>query len=138
MPIKSTTTTEEGKKEKKKKKPKRIYRTIESIIINVFLESLRSESFPLLVVTIHLTSVGCPPTLCWSVDLLWGQLRFQSGPTPVCSCLQCPQLTEPVHFLLQELSMSFYMFHRHRICLFDCVDLICSLYSWWEVLGLLP
>ena len=28
--------------------------------------------------------------------------------------------------------MSFYIFHRHRVCLVDCVDLICSLYSWWE------
>ena len=28
--------------------------------------------------------------------------------------------------------MTFYIFHRHRICLVDCVDLICSFYSWWE------
>ena len=28
--------------------------------------------------------------------------------------------------------MSFYIFHRHRVCLVDHVDLICSLYSWWE------
>ena len=28
--------------------------------------------------------------------------------------------------------MSFYIFHRHRVCLVDRVDLICSLYSWWE------
>ena len=33
-------------------------------IINVFLESLLSESFPLLGVTVHLTSLGLPPTLC--------------------------------------------------------------------------
>ena len=38
--------------------------------INVFLESLLSESFPSLRVTVHLTSLGCPPTLCWSLDLL--------------------------------------------------------------------
>ena len=45
--------------------PKRIYRTSQNIrIINVFLESLLSESFPLLGVTVHLTSLGCPPTLC--------------------------------------------------------------------------
>ena len=31
-----------------------------------------------------------------------------------------------------ELSVSFYIFHRHSICLVDCVDLICSLYSWWQ------
>ena len=24
--------------------------------------------------------------------------------------------------------MAFYMLHRHRVCLVDCVDLICSLY----------
>ena len=28
--------------------------------------------------------------------------------------------------------MTFYIFHRQRICLVDHVDLICSLYSWWE------
>ena len=31
--------------------------------------------------------------------------------------------------------MSFYVFHRHRVCLVDLVDLICSLYSWWEGFG---
>ena len=34
-----------------------------------------------------------------------------------------------------ELSMTFYMFHRHSVCLVDHVDLICSLYSWWEGFG---
>ena len=28
--------------------------------------------------------------------------------------------------------MTFYIFHRHRVCFVDRVDLICSLYSWWE------
>jgi len=32
-------------------------------IINVFLESLLSESFPVLGITVHLTSLECPPTL---------------------------------------------------------------------------
>ena len=31
--------------------------------------------------------------------------------------------------------MAFYIFHRHRVCLVDCVDLICSLYSWWGGFG---
>ena len=31
--------------------------------------------------------------------------------------------------------MAFYIFHRHRVCLVDRVDLICSLYSWWEGFG---
>ena len=51
------------------------------------------------------------------------------------SCLQCPQLSELLHFLLWELSMAFYIFHRHKVCLVDHVDLICSLYSWWEGFG---
>ena len=38
-------------------------------------------------------------------------------------------------FLLWELSMSFYIFHRHKVCLVDNVDLICSLYSWSEGFG---
>ena len=119
-----------------KKKSKGIYRTSQNIrIINVFLESLLSESLPSLGVTVHLTSLGFPPTLCWSLDLLWKQLRFWSGPTPVCSCLQCPQLSELVYFLLWELSMSCYIFHSHRVCLVDCVDLICRLYSWWKGFG---
>ena len=69
VPIKLTTTTErvggrkKGKK-KKKNKSKRIYRARQKIIINVFLESLLSESFPSLGVTVYLTSLGCPPTLC--------------------------------------------------------------------------
>ena len=94
-----------------------------------------SESFASLGVTVHLTSLGCPLTLCWSLDLLWRQLRFWSGPTPVCSCLQCPQLSELVHFLLWELSVTFHIFHRHKVCLVDHVDLICHLYSWWEGFG---
>ena len=53
----------------------------------------------------------------------------------MCSCLQCPQLSELVYFLLWELSMTFYIFHSHRGCLVDHVDLICSLYSWWEDFG---
>ena len=51
--------------ENEKKIPKRFYRTSQKIrIINVFLESLLSESFPSLGVTVHLTCLGCPPTLC--------------------------------------------------------------------------
>ena len=34
--------------------------------------------------------------------------------------------------------MTFYIFHRHRVCLVDHVDLICSLYSWWEAFGASP
>ena len=66
--IKVTNYNRGGKKEKK---IERIYRASQNIrIMDVFLESLLSESFPSLGVTVHLTSLGCPPTLCWSLDLL--------------------------------------------------------------------
>ena len=66
VPIKSTTAIEERERKKRKRKTfERIYRIGQKIrIINVFLESLLSESFPFLGVTVHLTSLGCPPTLC--------------------------------------------------------------------------
>ena len=58
-------------------KSKRIYRISKKIRIkNVFIDSVLSESFPSLGVTVQLTSLGCPPKLHWSLDLLWGQLRF--------------------------------------------------------------
>jgi len=64
---KSTTTTGgrgRGEEKGRKKKSKRIYRTSQKIrIINVFHESLMSESFPVLGITVHLTFLGCPPTL---------------------------------------------------------------------------
>ena len=34
-----------------------------------------------------------------------------------------------------ELSMSFCIFHRHRVCIVDHVDIMCSLHSWWEGFG---
>ena len=65
MPIELITKTEGEKRKERKKKSKRIYRTIQKIrIINVPLESLLSESFPELGITVHLSSLGCPPTLC--------------------------------------------------------------------------
>ena len=66
-------------------------------------------------------AVGAAQILIWSYSCI--------------SCLQCPQLSELVRFLLWELSMAFYIVHRHRVCLVDHVDLICSLYSWWESFG---
>ena len=31
--------------------------------------------------------------------------------------------------------MTFYIFHRNKVCLVNRVDLICSLFSWWESFG---
>ena len=45
------------------------------------------------------------------------------------SCMFLPPMSAAIRtsvFLLWELSMSFYIFHRHRFCLVDHVDLICS------------
>ena len=53
----------------------------------------------------------------------------------MCSFLQGPQLSELVCFVSWELTMAFCIFRRHRICLVDHVDLICSMYSWWEGFG---
>jgi len=67
VPIKSTTTMGGGAgrgEEKRKTKSNRIYRASENIrLIKVFLESLLSESFPSLGVTVHLTLLGCTPAL---------------------------------------------------------------------------
>ena len=57
MPVKLTTTAEGERKRKRKKTSKRIYRVSQNII-NVFLESLLSESFPSLGLTVHLSSLG--------------------------------------------------------------------------------
>ena len=56
----------------------------------------------------------------------------------LCSGLQCSQLSELVRFLLWELSMSFYIFHRLRVCLLDCVDYSAACTAGGKVLGLLP
>ena len=61
---------------KSKKKSKRIYRTSQNKNNKFFLELFLSESFLSLGVTVHISSLGCPPIVCWSLDLLWGQLRF--------------------------------------------------------------
>ena len=65
------------KNKKEKKKSRNNYRPSQHIrIINVFLESLLSVSFPSLGVTVHFASLGCPATLDWSLYLLWRQLRL--------------------------------------------------------------
>ena len=38
----------------------------------------------------------------------------------MCSCLQCPQLSELVRFLLWERLMAFYLFHRHSLLSWSC------------------
>ena len=122
-----------GRKRKNEKNPKESTEQVKTII-NVFLESLLSESFPLLGVM----STSLPQEALQHCAYLWTCCGGSSDSNLVqlmCSCLQCLQLSELVHFLLWELSMTFYIFHRHRVFLVDCVDLIFILYSWWEGFG---
>ena len=144
MPIKSTTTRwGVGRDERKQKKKKRRRKKVQKKLQNKSTHKNNNcFSWVTAVRVLSLTGSYSPPHLpgmpsitVLTSDLLWGQLRFWSGPTPLCSCLQYPQLSELVHFLLWELSMAFYIFHRHRVCLVDRVDLTCSLYSWWEGFG---
>ena len=96
--------------------------------MNVFLGSQLLVSFPSLWVTVHLASntglvsgsvVGTPETLIWSSSSFFLPLMFTSG-----SVLS---VVGPLNVLLY--------IHRHKVCLDDCVDLICSLYHWWEGFG---
>ena len=130
VPIKLTTTMGVGAEKKIQKN----LTSQNTGIINASLESLLSESFPSLWDTVHLIFLERPPTLCWSLDLLWRQLIFSSGPSPMCSCLQCPQLSGLVCFPLWELSMSFYIFHKQSLPSWSCgfnLQLVC----WWEGFG---
>ena len=133
MPIKSTTTTEGGKEKKKK-----IQRNLQDKSKH---KKNKCFSWVTAVRVLSLSGSHSPPHLprMPSNTGYWtycgGSSDSDFGPTAVCSCLQCPQLSELVHFLLWELSVTFYIFHRHRVCLVDRVDLICSLYSWWESFG---
>ena len=81
-------------------KSKRIYRTSQKVrIINVFLESLLSESFPELGITVHLTSLGCPPILLVSGPAVGAaQILIWS-----CSCVFLP----PVPTALRASVFSF-------------------------------
>ena len=88
----------EGGKRKKKKNRKekisrRIYRTTQKIrIVNVFLESLLSESLPSLGVTVHLTFLGCLPTLCY----LWICCGDSSDSNPVLFLSVLPSMSTAI------------------------------------------
>ena len=71
-------------------------------------------------VLVSIPVVGASKTLIWSY-----------------SCVFLPPMSTAIRanvffFFLWELSMAFYIFHRYRVCLVAHVDLICSLYNWWE------
>ena len=76
----------------------------------MFFLSPAVEAFPMLGVTVRLSSLGCPPTLLISGPAV-GAAQILIWSTPVCLCPQCPQLSELVRFLLWELSKSVHIFH---------------------------
>ena len=51
-----------GRKIRRKNIQKNLQTSQKIRIIHIFLESLLSVSFPVLGITVHLTSLGCPPT----------------------------------------------------------------------------
>ena len=72
-------------------------------------------------------TVPSPPAVGAAQILIWSY-----------SCVFLPPMSTAIRasvFLLWELSMTFYIFHWHRVFLVDHVDLISSLYSWWEGFG---
>ena len=134
MPIKSTTTAEGDKKEKEKMS-KRIQNNSKhknnkcfSRVTAVRVLSLAgSYSLPHLprmpsnTVPVSGPAVGAVQILIWSY-----------------SCVFLPPMSTAIRasvFSFVGVLSSFYIFHRHRVCLGDHVDLICSLYSWWEGFG---
>ena len=84
---------------------------------------------PSIIVLISGPAVGAAHSLIWSHSYV-----FQPPMSTVirisvfcfCCCL---------FVCLWELSMTFYIFHRQRVCLVDSMDLICSLYSWQKGSG---
>ena len=55
-----------------------------------------------------------------------------------CSCVFLPPMSAAIRasvFSFVGALQCPYLFHSHRVCLVDCVDLICSLYGWWEGFG---
>ena len=85
-------------------------------------------------VTVHLTTLGCPPTLCWSLTccgaaliLIWSY-----------SCVFLP----PMSIAIRTSAFSFVgalndllYISIDRVYLVNHKDLICSLYSRWEGFG---
>ena len=54
------------------------------------------------------------------------------------SCVFLPPVSTAIRasaFYFVGTLNAFYIFHRHRVCLVDRVDLIYILYSWWQDFG---
>ena len=124
MPIKLTTTKGGGRKQKKTKS-KKIYRTSQNIrIINVFLESLLSR-------VLSLAGSHSPPHL----PSMSSNTVLNSGPAVGAaqsviwsySSVFLPPMSTAIRasaFSFVRALNALFIFHRHRVCLVDHVDLI--------------
>ena len=137
MPIKLTSTTEGGKKEtnetkiqknlQSKSKPKNNKGFSWVTAVRVLSLSLESHS------PAHLPGMPSNTVLVSGSAVVAAQILNWSY-----SCVFLPPMSTAVRtcvFLSWELSVTFYIFRRHSVCLIDCVDLISSLYRWWEGFG---
>ena len=141
LPIKSSTTTEGGREKKKihknlqnkwNHKNNKCFSWVTAVRILSLSGSHNPPHLPRMpsnTVLISGPAVGAARILIWSY-----------------SCVFLPPVSTALRtsaFSFVGFSMSFYIFHRHRVCLVDHVDLslvdhvdlICSLYSWWEGFG---
>ena len=136
MPIKWTTTTGGGERTKKKI-PKSLQNKSEH-------KNSKCFSWVTALRVLSLAGTHSPPHLPRMPSnsaLISGPAVQRPGSSDsnlvllLCVLASSPQLSELVCFVLWKLSMSFYIIYRYRVCLADHVDLIFSLYSWWEGLG---
>ena len=134
MPIKLTTTKGGGRKQKKTKS-KKIYRTSQNIrIINFFwvtavrvLSLSGSHSPPHLPSMSSNTVLNSGPAVGAAQSVIWSY-----------SSVFLPPMSTAIRasaFSFVRALNALFIFHRHRVCLVDHVDLIWSLYSWWEGFG---
>ena len=127
-----------GGRKGKKKKRKKIQKNLQNKSKN---KNNKRFSQVTAVTALSLTGSHSPPSL----PRMPSNTVLISGPAVgaaqilICSySVFLPPMSTAIRtsaFSLWELSMTFYILHGHRVCLVDRVDLICSLYSWWEGFG---
>ena len=126
---------ERGDKKEKKKKSERIYRTSQNIrITKVFLDLLLlSESFPSLEVSPpHLPSTPSNSGLVSVPAVRAAQILSCSY-----SCVFSPPVSTAIRTSASAFvgALSALLYIPDKSLPSDHVDLICSLYSWWEGFG---
>ena len=130
-----TTTTEQEKKGKQRKNPKELQNKSKR-------KNKKCFCWVTAVRVLSLAGSHSPPQL----PRMPSNTMLMSGPAVgaaqplICSCSSVflPPVFTGIRtgaFPLRALSVTCYMFHRHRVCLVDRVGLICSLHSWWEGFG---